>query len=897
MARTTTGAIAPNVVENLNEGLLNIIKKAPEPLTPAGIIFSMVSVPGALTNNIGDIDINIVKDSLFKRHQKEEHRPKFTSGLLNFMKKFSTGNDRFITEDKFFVMAAGHPLFKKTIQQTLGKYVNIEWLVEDISAQFDPRPTMNWEQKHDTVLDQFGRNITKEYLSGDIQPLVGRETEVNVVIQTLTRQTKSNPVLIGEAGVGKTSIAEGFASILHHRIGVPSSLHGFNIYEIKLSSVIASEKVDEVMEAIIAEAISSKVILFMDEIHTIMTYQNGKIANLLKPAMARGDLKLIGSTTEDEFKLFQKDKAMVRRMQPIKIDEPSSIETFRILKQKAETASEYHDVIVPQESILKAIALSDRYIPSMFQPDKSIDLVEEAASALRMALESKPKILIEAQDKLSDLQIEKEMILVGNTKLSSRDQKRIDIILEDISQEIKVIDDLQQAFDKQKLVLDGLIKLKEKRDALKLEQELLLSEGKFTESVIISTVSLPEILEKIDSTTDKLIKLSSESGKLLEVVVTPEMISDVIEVRTGIPVGTQDADTLQKYNQMEDVLKRTVHGQNRPIDLISAAIKRSKAGLSDPNKPIGSFLCLGPTGVGKTYLAQELAKFMFDTDRVLHRFDMSEYMEPHSVSRLFGSPPGYVGHDAGGQLTEEVKRNPYSIILFDEIEKAHSKVFDSLLQVLDSGRMTDGQGVVVDFKNTIIIMTSNYGSEIIRAGIQNDIDIEDIEDAMGEELRKHFRPEFLNRFDAKVVFNSLTPESVCSIAESELNKLADRLLDDNGINLVWHPDTPIFITNVSYDIMMGARPIKRYINEEVVDLITNNILGGEIDKDNSIYLSPEEIEDEDKLTIVSVTADDLALIKKDEVNMYELLTLDEMIEDDNDFQDDGDIDVPETEIS
>jgi ATP-dependent Clp protease ATP-binding subunit ClpB len=421
-----------------------------------------------------------------------------------------------------------------------------------------------------------------------------------------------------------------------------------------------------------------------------------------------------------------------------------------------------------------------------------------------------------------------------------------------------------QEYKDQRILLDKMITLKEELRQFEDEYQKALHVGNFDEAAKYQIGILPAKRQAIEEAEAEIMKhAETVDENLIQNVVTPVMISRIIEDQTGIPVTAQDEDDLEKYREMEVTLQKDVHGHEKPIREISAAIKRSKAGLSDPNKPLGSFMCLGPTGVGKTYLAQKIAEFMFDTDKVMHRFDMSEFMEAHSVARLFGSPPGYVGHDEGGQLTEAVKRNPYSIILFDEIEKAHPRVFDTLLQILDAGRMTDGKGETVDFRNTIVIMTSNIGAHIIREGLEEDYPFEAIEMAIFDEIKNHFRPEFLNRFDAKVVFNSLAPTAVIGIAESELSKLADRLLEDNDIEMHWHPDMAVMVTNNSYDVADGARPIKRFINNMVVNKLTEAILNGEVKHGETVYIRPNPSDKRD-IILMQVTAEELKALKKTE---------------------------------
>jgi len=872
--------------KNLNENMSHVIADASQiELTPASIYAKLLEQSNPVSSYFsGKSDIEAIKVDLYKEHQKQKDNPKYKKAVKKFVRETGKTRDRYLDELRFFHLSLGSTGFSNTATDVFGKYINLDYINEDIGSMIDPKPLQSWEADHDTILDAFGRNLTQLAEDHELHKIVDRDEEIMRVIQILTRQTKSNPVLVGEAGVGKTAVVEKLAFLLNDKVGIPSALHGWKLYEINMHSVIATDKIEEVIEAIIEAAIQEKAILFIDEVHVIQTYQNGKIANILKPAMARGDIKLIGATTEDEYKSFEKDKAMTRRWQPVKIQAPDKMSVYRILKTKADETEEYHHVIIPEETILKAIQLSERFMQHRQQPDKSIDLIEEAAAKLRMSLESKPDVLLETERNLSDAEIEKEMLEVRAKNPSKREQDKIKALEKKIQEYKEEYERLTLLYSDQKVLFTNMVHTKELLKIKKEEREKMLQLGDFNKAVELETKDIPELHEKYKEIEKQIIDFAQSSDEaLVQNVVMPDMIARIIEDQTGIPAKAQDQDDLDKYRDIEVTLKGEIHGQDKPIDTITAAIKRSKAGLADPNKPLGSFLCLGPTGVGKTYLAQKLSEFMFDTDKVMHRFDMSEFMEGHSVARLFGSPPGYVGHDEGGQLTELVKRNPYSIVLFDEIEKAHPRVFDALLQIMDSGRMTDGKGTVVDFKNTIILMTSNHGSDIIREGLLKGYDIDVIEEALLQEVQKHFRPEFLNRFDAKVMFNSLKPEAVVKIAESELSKLAERLLTDNGFDMYWHPNVPVFITNQAYSLTDGARPIKRYINDIIVNLLTEKILAGEITKDDVFYVAAEE-----ELTVFSTNPEELKSLReaegettmelkavmKDKVNPYKVSSSD-----------------------
>jgi ATP-dependent Clp protease ATP-binding subunit ClpB len=853
-------------VKNINEALTEILAKAiKETTTPALILKELLSRKNVVQEYFSDNDLHRILLDLEKAHQEtanEETEIKTFQALNKFS---DMAQDRFATELTFMLFALQEEPFKRTIKSVITKYISFDHLIEDLKMMAPAVPNMFWEFREQTILDTVGRNLTDLAMKEELPTIVDRGEELQRLISILTRQTKSNPVLIGKAGVGKTAIVEKLADILYKKEDLPLSLVNYKLVEINMASLLSMGagpgEMEELIEKIISAAKKDDVILFMDEVHLIME-EHGRIANLLKPAMARGDIKLIGATTQDEFKVFEKDEAIMRRFQPIQIEEPNKVSVYRILKTKADEAEKFHRVLIPDETLLRAITLSERYIPDRQQPDKAIDLIEEASAKLRMALEGKPQQIIEAESKVADLEIDLEILEIkSSSALTEREEKKKATLAEQIKDAKIELDELKDKYETQAELMQRLLRQKEKLSALQKEFQETLHLGLFHKAIKLEEEVIPQQETAIAETEQDLLDFAATADEnLIQNVVQPRMIETVIEIKTGIPVSAQGEDDLAKYRDIEEKLKAQVHGQEKPIHLLSQAIQRAKAGLSDANKPLGSFLCLGPTGVGKTYLAQKLAGFMFDTEKVLKRFDMSEYMEAHSVARLFGSPPGYVGHDEGGQLTELIKRNPYSIILFDEIEKAHKRVFDALLQILDAGRMTDGKGAVINFKNTIIIMTSNVGSDIIRSGLEQGVDSETIEESLFTELNNHFRPEFLNRFDAKLVFNSLSEESVVKIAESELHKLAESLSENNDLDLYWHSNVPVSIVNVAYSLTDGARPIKRFINDQIISLLTEQIMSGEIQPGNTIYLAA----DKDGFAVFKVDAEELkALIELD----------------------------------
>ncbi len=871
MTQTTINQPVQLHIAGINEELTEIFTEAAvDGITPASILAGIISG----TNPISDYVTNSMeKTKLLYEINKEHIRllekyPNIQENTILYINRLEGSTpDRYLTILHFINTTLHDDLFRPVYKNTFGKYIKLKYFIDDIRNLIPSKPNLEWKTRKETILDVFGRDLTKLAVDNELPEIVGRDEEVQRMIQILTRQTKSNPILLGDAGVGKTALVEKLAGILIRK-EVPHSLIGFRLIELNMAKLLSDPDVENTILALVETAYQEKAILFIDEVHVIQN-NNGKISNLLKPAMARGKLKLIGATTHDEYKVFEKDEAIQRRFQPIGVNEPNQAMVYEILKTKADEAEKFHNVLIPKETLLKAIVLSNRYIQNRQQPDKAIDLVEEAASRLRATLESRPQVIVEKEREIADLDINMEIIEVQTKGYASEKQAERIQVLADRREILQTeTDKLIEVFAGQSALLIAIIESKEILVNLNKAKDKALHLGDFQSTFEYDTKDIPEMETKIQEQEAELLELASTVDEnLIQNVVVPIMVERVIETITGIPVTAQD-DDLEKYRFMEVALKKEVHGQDKPIDLMSRAIKRSKAGLADASKPLGSFLCLGPTGVGKTYLAQKLTEFMFDTDRVLKRFDMSEYMESHSVSRMFGSPPGYVGHDEGGQLTETIRRNPYSVILFDEIEKAHPKVFNTLLQVLDSGRMTDGKGIEVNFKNTIIIMTSNIGSNIIHLGLEKGIDPDITEQAVNQELYNHFKPEFLNRFDAKLLFNALAYESVVKIAESEIKKLSDTLSINNELVLHWHPFVAEAITKASYDITDGARPIKRFINDHIVSVITDRIMSGDIVRGDTIYMAALD----GVFDVFTVDAEMLATLKDSEKEAIALTT-------------------------
>lgn len=691
-------------------------------------------------------------------------------------------------------------------------------------------------------LDKYAKNLNQMADSGKLDPVIGRDEEIRRVLQILSRRTKNNPMLVGEPGVGKTAIAEGLA----HRIiqgDVPENLKDKVIYSLDMGALIAGAKYkgefEERLKAVIKEVTSSDgdIVLFIDEIHTLVGAGGGQgamdAANILKPALARGELRAIGATTLDEYqKYFEKDKALERRFQKVIVDEPDTESAISILRGIKEKYEAHHKVRIKDEAVIGAVELSQRYITNRFLPDKAIDLMDEAASKLRMEINSKPEELDVLDRKIMQLEIEVEAIKRENdtTKLKS-----LNLELANLKEDRN---EIYAKWESEKTVVDNIQKTKEDIENYKVEAERAERNGDYGKVAELRYGKIKEAQEKLEKLQNELAEQQT-NGTLIKEEVTYEDIAEVVAKWTGIPVNKMMQSEREKLLKLEDVLHKRVVGQEEAITAVSDAIRRSRAGLQDDKKPIGSFLFLGTTGVGKTELAKTLAAYLFDDENAITRIDMSEYQERHSVSRLVGAPPGYVGYDEGGQLTEAVRRKPYSVILLDEIEKAHPDTFNILLQVLDEGRLTDNKGRVADFKNSIIIMTSNMGSHIIQERFENAIDIESASEAARVEvlalLRKTIRPEFLNRIDDIIMFTPLSKSDIKDIVGLQLDNLKKMLAKQN-ITLDATEDAIAYLAEKGYDPQYGARPVKRLIQKEVLNNLSKELLSGKITSDSIVLL-------------------------------------------------------------
>ena len=703
------------------------------------------------------------------------------------------------------------------------------------------------ENKYEN-LSRFAVNLNERAAQGKLDPVIGRDEEIRRVLQILSRRTKNNPILVGEPGVGKTAVSEGIAQKIVDG-DVPENLRSRKIYSLDLGALIAGAKYqgefEERLKGVVKEVVDSEgeVILFIDEIHTLVgagrTSGAMDASNILKPALARGELRTIGSTTLDEYqKYFETDKALERRFQMVIVEEPSPAASISIMRGLKERYENHHKVRIEDDALIAAVELSHRYITTRFLPDKAIDLVDEAASKLRLEMNSVPEPIAELDSRIRQLEIEKEAIRREGVSL------KMDKIKKELDELNGERDSLRKRWEEEKKILSELQAARQKMEDYKIEAHNAERAGDYGKVAEIRYAKMAEIQKRIDDLT---LQQSAIKDPIITEAVTPEDIAEVVAKWTGIPVRRMLESEREKLLRMEDELHKRVVGQNAAIEAVSDAVRRSRAGLQNEKRPIGSFLFMGTTGVGKTELAKALAEFLFNDENMMTRIDMSEYQERHSVSRLVGAPPGYVGYDEGGQLTEAVRRKPYSVVLLDEIEKAHPDVFNILLQVLDDGRLTDNKGRTVDFKNTILIMTSNVGADIIQTfmehlpveGEERTKMLADCRNEVVDVLKRTVRPEFLNRIDEVIMFEPLSQTDIREILKMQMRDLQGKLLE-NGVTLEFTQEFEDYMSTKGYEPTYGARPIKRLMQKELVNLLAKSILDGHVRRDSAIKVDIQD---------------------------------------------------------
>lgn len=782
-----------------------------------------------------ELDVKSIADKLPKSSSVSKENIRISRNLVQALERgvgeMTKMGDSFLAVDTFILANMKEELFNNI----LSKYVDMMELAKTFEAMRGGQKIESQTADENLEsLDKYGIDLTAEAAEGKLAPVIGRDEEINRMMQILIRKTKNNPILLGEPGVGKTALAEGLAQRVYNK-EVPLSLQNKRVVALDMSALIAGAKYrgefEDRLKAVIDEVKKSgNIILFIDEIHTIVGAGAGEggmdAANILKPALARGELHTIGATTLKEYrKFFEKDTALQRRFQPVTVAEPTINQSLQILRGIKERLEAHHNVTITDSALIAAAKLSERYIGDRFLPDKAIDLIDEAAAELKMQIESEPNVLAAVKREVQELHVEREALKMDE---NASNQKRLEEIEKELADAEEKKRSLETQFEQEKEVFDRIAKIKTDIDSKRREADLAKNGGDFEKAAAIEYGDIPKLNEEEVSLQEKWKEMQKE-GVLLKNNVDEESIAGIVSRWTGIPVTKMLQSEKDKVLHIKDELDKDVIGQEKATFAVSRAIKRNKAGLSDKDRPIGSFMFLGPTGVGKTQTAKTLAKFLFDSQDALIRFDMSEYMEKHAVSRLVGAPPGYVGYDEGGQLTEAVRRKPYSVLLFDEVEKAHPDVFNMLLQVLDDGRLTDNKGVTVDFTNTIIILTSNIASDKIM-NMQGDANLEHV--VLGE-LKTKFKPEFLNRLDDTVIFNPLGEGEIEGIVSIFFQEIANKV-KERDITLTLSDAAKTLIAKAGFDPVYGARPLKRALYEIVEDRLADLILGGEVSEGNSV---------------------------------------------------------------
>ncbi len=844
--------LTDNMLSNLESAASLAIHSKNNEVVPLHLLWALIVDSSSILNQICnkfniskealELEIKSKISNLATSSNANRENVRFSNEFINSLESakglMSANGDNYLSVDTWLISESE----KNPIKEILAKFIDIKEFQKELQ---NLRAGRKIESKtSDETLDslnKFGIDLTAKASEGKLDPVIGREEEIERLMQILIRKTKNNPILLGEPGVGKTAIVEALAQRIVKK-DVPKSLQNKKVIALDMSALIAGAKYrgefEDRLKAVVNEVIKSEnIILFIDEIHTIVgagaSEGSMDAANILKPALARGELHTIGATTLKEYrKYFEKDAALQRRFQPVNVGEPSVNEALAMLRGIKEKLEIHHNVTINDSALVAAAKLSKRYIADRFLPDKAIDLIDEAAAELKMQIESEPSSLRKVRKDIETLEVENEALKMENDE---KNQKRLGEIAKELANLKEKQSALNSQFENEKAVFDSISAKKKEIDSLKNEAVFAKNKGEFQKAAELEYGKIPECEKEVANLEEKWKKMS-ENGVLLKNQVDEDLVAGILSKWTGISVQKMLTSEKQKFLEVEKRLKESVIGQDKALSALARAIKRNKAGLNADNKPIGSFLFLGPTGVGKTQSAKALAKFLFDDEKAMIRFDMSEFMEKHSVSRLLGAPPGYIGHEEGGELTEAVRRKPYSVLLFDEVEKAHKDVFNVLLGILDDGRATDSKGVTVDFKNTIIILTSNIASSAIM-----NLSGKEQEDAVKNELKNFFKPEFLNRLDDIITFNPLGKDEAYEIVKL-LFKDLQKSLENKGIKASLSENAALLIAKDGFDPDFGARPLRRAIYDLIEDKLSDMILADKLDENDEIIIDAKNDE-------------------------------------------------------